>query len=334
VPLRGKERDRSRGRAMSEITYLEAIREALGDAMREDERVFVLGEDVGHFGGAFGVTKGLHEEFGDDRLIDTPISEEGFVGAAIGAAWMGERPIVEIQFADFLSCPFDMIVNVAAKTHWRSGIRVPIVIRAPSGGGIRGGPFHASCPEGWFIGTAGLKVVCPATVEDAYGLLRAAVEDDDPVIYLEHKALYRRLKGERPGPAQRTAIGRARVARSGTGATVVTYGAGVDLAERAVDGLDVEIVDLRTVWPLDSGAILESVGKTSRLLVLQEAARSIGVAGQVLSLVSREGFELLDAPPALLAPPDTPVPFAPELEDAYIPSAERVRAALEDLLAY
>jgi pyruvate/2-oxoglutarate/acetoin dehydrogenase E1 component len=227
-----------------------------------------------------------------------------------------------------------MIVSVAAKTHWRSGIRVPIVIRAPFGGGIRGGPFHASCPEGWFVGTAGLKVVCPATIEDAYGLLRAGVEDDDPVLYLEHKALYRRLKGERPGPAHRSPIGRARVARPGADATVVTYGAAVDLAERALDGLDVEILDLRTVWPLDAEAILESVARTSRVLVLQEAARSIGVAGQVLSLVAREGFELLDAPPALLAPPDTPVPFAPDLEDAYIPSAERVRAALEDLLAY
>jgi 2-oxoisovalerate dehydrogenase E1 component beta subunit len=323
-----------RNGAVSEITYLEAIREALADALRDDDRVFVLGEDIGHFGGAFGVTKGLFEEFGPERLIDTPISEEGFVGAAIGAAWMGERPIVEIQFADFLSCPFDMIVNVAAKTHWRSGIRVPIVIRAPFGGGIRGGPFHASCPEGWFAGTAGLKVVCPATVEDAYGLLRSSVEDDDPVLYLEHKALYRRLRGEQPAPAQRTPIGKARIARPGADATVVTYGAGVDLAERAVDGLDVEILDLRTVWPLDREAILESVAKTSRVLVLQEAARSIGVGAQVLSIVTREGFEHLDAPPALVAPPDTPVPFAPELEDAYLPSPDGVRAALEELLGY
>ena len=319
---------------MSEITYLEAIRAALADALREDRRVFILGEDVGHFGGAFGVTKGLWEEFGEERVVDTPIAEEGFVGAAIGAAWMGERPVVELQFADFATCPFDMIVTVAAKTHWRSGIRLPLVIRAPFGGGVRGGPFHSSCPEGWFIGTAGLKVVCPGTVEDAYGLLRSAIEDDDPVLYFEHKALYRQLKGERPDPSHRTPIGRARVARAGSEATVVTYSAGVDLALGASEGLDVEVLDLRTVWPIDRDAILESLEKTSRLLVLQEAARSIGVAGQVFSLVAREAFELLDAPPALLAPPDTPVPFAPELEDAYLPSVESARRALESLLEY
>ena len=319
---------------MSEITYLEAIRAALADALRDDRRVFILGEDVGHFGGAFGVTKGLWEEFGEERVVDTPIAEEGFVGAAIGAAWMGERPVVELQFADFATCPFDMIVTVAAKTHWRSGIRLPLVIRAPSGGGVRGGPFHASCPEGWFIGTAGLKVVCPGTVEDAYGLLRSAIEDDDPVLYFEHKALYRRLKGEQPDASHRTPIGRAHVARAGADATVVTYGAGVDLALRASDGLDVEVLDLRTVWPIDREAVLESLAKTSRVLVLQEASRSTGAAGQILSLVAREGFELLDAPPTLVAPPDTPVPFAPELEDAYLPSVESARRALESLLEY
>ena len=319
---------------MSEITYLEAIRAALADALRDDRRVFILGEDVGHFGGAFGVTKGLWEEFGEERVVDTPIAEEGFVGAAIGAAWMGERPVVELQFADFATCPFDMIVTVAAKTHWRSGIRLPLVIRAPFGGGVRGGPFHASSPEGWFIGTAGLKVVCPGTVEDAYGLLRSAIEDDDPVLYFEHKALYRRLKGEQPDASHRTPIGRAHVARAGADATVVTYGAGVDLALRASDGLDVEVLDLRTVWPIDREAVLESLAKTSRVLVLQEASRSTGAAGQILSLVAREGFELLDAPPTLVAPPDTPVPFAPELEDAYLPSVESARRALEGLLEY
>jgi 2-oxoisovalerate dehydrogenase E1 component beta subunit len=319
---------------LSEITYLEAIRAALRDAMREDERVFILGEDIGHFGGPFGVTKGLWEEFGEERVIDTPISEEGFVGAAFGAAWMGERPVAELQFADFVTCPFDTIMTIGAKTHWRSGIRLPVVIRAPFGGGVRGGPFHASSPEGWFVGTAGLKVVAPGTVEDAYGLLRSAIEDDDPVLYFEHKALYRRLRGEEPPGGHRTPLGRARVARQGADATVVTYGAGVDLARRAAEGLDAEILDLRTLWPLDEEAILESLAKTSRILVLQEASAALGAAGQVLSLVAREGFELLDAPPALVAAPDTPVPFAPELEDAYVPSPARVRAALEDLLAY
>jgi pyruvate/2-oxoglutarate/acetoin dehydrogenase E1 component len=314
------------------ITYLEAIRAGLADALRDDERVFLLGEDVGQFGGAFGVTAGLFEEFGSERVLDTPIAEEGFVGAAIGAAWQGDRPIVELQFADFAACPFDMIVTVAAKTHWRSGQSLPLVIRAPSGGGVRGGPFHSSSPEGWFVGVAGLKVVCPGTVEDAYGLLRAAVEDDDPVLYFEHKALYRRLNGETPPGDHRTPIGKARVARPGAEATVITYGSGVQLAL----GLDrdVEVLDLRTLWPLDRETILNSVAKTSRALVLQEAPRSGGVAGLVLSLLAREGFELLDAPAALVAPPDTPVPFAPELEDAYFPSAGSLAAAVRELLDY
>jgi 2-oxoisovalerate dehydrogenase E1 component beta subunit len=319
---------------VSEITYLEAIRLAMADAMRDDERTFLLGEDIGQFGGAFGLTKGLIEEFGAERVIDTPISEEGFVGAAIGAAWMGERPIVEMQFADFISCPFDAIVSVAAKTHWRSGIRLPLVIRAPYGGGIRGGPYHSASPEGWFIGVAGLKVVAPGTVADAYGLLRAAIEDDDPVIYFEHKALYRRARAEQPPPSHRTPIGRASIVRPGSDATIVTYGAGVELALQATGDLDVEVLDLRTLWPLDEVAVLESIGRTSRVMVLQEAARSTGAAGLVLSLVARQAFEVLDAPPVLVAPPDTPVPFAPELEDGYIPSLERVRAELESLLAY
>ena len=319
-----------------EVTYLDAIRSALRDALREDERVFLLGEDIGLFGGAFGATKGLAAEFGEDRVRDTPISEEGFVGAAIGAAWMGERPVVELQFADFVTCPFDMIVTVAAKTHWRSGLALPLVIRMPSGGGVRGGPFHAGSPEGWFVGQPGLKVVCPGTVADAYGLLRAAIEDPDPVLFFEHKALYRRLRGAQPAPGHRTPLGRAHVARAGADATVVTYGSGVATATAAVDalGADVEIVDLRTVWPLDEGAVLSSLERTSRLLVLQEAARSTGAAGLVLSLVARRGFELLDAPPALHAPPDTPVPFAPELEDAYLPSPASTARALEELLAY
>ena len=318
------------------ITYLEAIRAALADAMREDTRVFLMGEDIGVFGGAFGVTTGLLDEFGEERVLDTPISEEGFVGAAIGAAWMGERPVEELQFADFITCPFDPIVTVAAKTHWRSGQAIPIVIRCPTGGGVRGGPFHAGSPEGWFVGAAGLKVVCPGTVEDAYGLLRAAIEDPDPVLYFEHKRLYRTLKAEQPPASHRTPIGPAHVVREGSDVTVVTYGSGVTTALGAADRVDgdIEIVDLRTVWPLDEAAVLTSLEKTSRVLVLQEAARSIGAAGLVLSLIARKGFELLDAPPALHAPPDTPVPFAPELEDAYMPSVETTAAALKDLLGY
>jgi len=318
------------------ITYLEAIRAALQDAMREDDRVFLLGEDIGVFGGAFGVTAGMLDEFGEARVMDTPISEEGFVGAAIGAAWMGERPVVELQFADFITCAFDPIVTVAAKTHWRSGQAIPITIRCPTGGGVRGGPFHAGSPEGWFVGTAGLKIVCPGTVEDAYGLLRAAIEDPDPVLYFEHKRLYRTLRAAAPSSTHRTPIGPAAIARHGTDLTVVTYGSGVATALAAADRVDadVEVVDLRTIWPLDEETILASVEKTSRVLVLQEASRSTGAAGAILSLIARRSFEHLDAPPALHAPPDTPVPFAPELEDAYMPSADSTLAALEKLLAY
>ncbi len=321
---------------MGSVTYLEAIRAALVDAMREDDRVFLMGEDIGAFGGAFGVTSGLLDEFGEGRVYDTPIAEEGFVGAAIGAAWMGERPVVELQFADFVTCPFDPIVTVAAKTHWRSGQAIPLVIRCPTGGGVRGGPFHAGSPEGWFVGTAGLKVVCPGTVSDAYGLLRAAIEDPDPVLFFEHKRLYRALRDVSPDASHRVPIGPARVARAGSEATVVTYGSGLQTALAAADrsGADVEVVDLRTVWPLDEDAVLASLRKTSRVLVLQEASRSTGAAGLVLSLIAREGFELLDAPPVLHAPVDTPVPFAPELEDAYLPSVDSTAAALERLLAY
>ncbi len=319
-----------------EVSYLEAIRAALVDAMREDDRVFLLGEDIGVFGGAFGVTAGLLEEFGADRVLDTPIAEEGFVGAAVGAAWMGERPVVELQFADFVTCPFDVIVTVAAKTHWRSGQAIPLVIRLPTGGGVRGGPFHGGSPEGWFVGQPGLKVVCPGTVDDAYGLLRAAIDDPDPVLFFEHKGLYRRLKAPPPTTGHRTPLGVAAVARPGSDATVVTYGSGVATALAAVErlGAEIEVLDLRTVWPLDAAAVLGSLEKTSRVLVLQEAARSTGVAGLVLSLLAREGFELLDAPPVLHAPPDTPVPFAPELEDAYLPSVESAADELERLLAY
>ena len=322
--------------AAGEVTYLEAIRAALQDAMREDDRVFLLGEDIGVFGGAFGVTAGLLDEFGEERVLATPIAEEGFVGAAIGAAWMGERPVVELQFADFIACAFDPIVTVAAKTHWRSGQAIPVTIRCPTGGGVRGGPFHAGSPEGWFVGTAGLKIVCPGTVEDAYGLLRAAIDDPDPVLYFEHKRLYRSLRGPAPAAGHRTPIGPASVAREGSDATVVTYGSGVTQALAAaeeVDG-DVEVVDLRTIWPLDEATILASVEKTSRVLVLQEAARSTGAAGGILSLIARRSFEHLDAPPALHAPPDTPVPFAPELEDGYVPSVASVVAALDELLTY
>jgi 2-oxoisovalerate dehydrogenase E1 component beta subunit len=324
----------SNTRTATEVTFAEALTRALRDALADDERVFLLGEDVGHFGGAFGITKGLWEEFGDVRLLDTPIAEEGFVGAAFGAAWMGERPVVEIQFADFLSCAFDPIVTVGAKTHWRSGIRLPVVIRMPFGGGVRGGPFHSQSPEPWLIGVPGLKVVCPSSVADAYGLLRSAIDDEDPVVFFEHKRLYRTLRDEPPNAGQRTPLGLARVAHPGESATLVTYGAGVVTALEAVDGLDVEVIDLRTLWPYDRASVLQSVRRTSRLCVLQEAAGVSGLAGEVTTFVSANAFEFLDAPPMVISPPVTPVPFAPELEDAYIPSPTVVREHVTRLLRY
>ena len=276
--------------------------------MREDDRVFLLGEDIGVFGGAFGVTAGLHEEFGPERVMDTPISEEGFVGAAIGAAWMGERPVVELQFADFITCAFDPIVTVAAKTHWRSGQQIPITIRCPTGGGVRGGPFHAGSPEGWFVGTAGLKIVCPG---NGRGRVRAPPRRDRrsrsrPL--LRAQAPLPDAAGGPAGTGLRTPIGPATIARAGSDVTVVTYGSGVSTALAAAElvDADVEVVDLRTIWPLDEATILASVEKTSRVLVLQEASRSTGAAGVILSLIARRSFEHLDAPPALHAPPDTP----------------------------
>ena len=319
------------------ITYLEAIRAALQDAMREDDRVFLLGEDIGAFGGAFGVTAGLFDEFGEARVIDTPIAEEGFVGAAIGAAWMGERPVVELQFADFITCPFDTIVTVAAKTHWRSGQQIPITIRCPTGGGVRGGPFHAGSPEGWFVGTAGLKIVCPGTVADAYGLLRAAIDDPDPVLYFEHKRLYRTLRAEPPEAGHRTPIGPAVIARTGSDATVVTYGSGVATALEAAERVDAEIEVDRPAHDLAARRGDDPVPRSRRPRAsscCRRPARSTGAAGVILSLIARRSFEQLDAPPALHAPPDTPVPFAPELEDAYMPSVGSTTAALEQLLAY
>ena len=319
---------------MAVVTLLEGIRQALEDELARDERVFLIGQDIGAFGGPFKATEGLQARFGETRVVDAPISEAAIVGAAVGAAYMGLRPVAEMQFIDFLGCGFDMLTNFAAKSRYRYGLGVPMVVRGPCGGGVSGGPFHSANPEAWFLNTPGVKIVEPSTAYDAKGLLKSAIRDDDPVLFLEHKALYRRLKGPMPDPSHRTPIGRANVVRPGREATVITYGAGVDLATRALDDLDVEILDLRTVWPLDEEAILESVARTSRVLVLQEPNATKHPAPAVLSLIAREAFTHLDAPPALVAPPDTPVPFAPVLEDAFLPSAGGLRMAVEDLLGF
>jgi 2-oxoisovalerate dehydrogenase E1 component beta subunit len=324
---------------MPVITYLEAIRLAMLEEMEKDERVFVIGEDVGTYGGAFRVTAGFLEKFGEKRVIDTPISEAGLVGAAIGAALMGMRPIAELQFIDFISCAFDMIVNYAAKSRYRWGAGVPMVVRGPCGGGVHGGPFHSQNPEAYFMNVPGLKIVAPGTALDAKGLMTAAIRDPDPVIYLEHKFLYRRIKEDVPEGEVLVPIGKARLARAGKDVSVITYAAmlhvALEAAETAAkDGIDVEVLDLRTLLPLDEDAILTSVGKTGKALVLHEATRTGGPGGEIAALISERAFEYLDAPVLRLAPPDTPVPYSPPLEEHFLPGPDRALKAIRALYDY
>jgi 2-oxoisovalerate dehydrogenase E1 component beta subunit len=326
-------------RLMAVLTYLEAIRLAMLEEMERDRRVFVIGEDVGAYGGAFRVTQGFLERFGRERVIDTPISESAIVGASIGAALMGMRPIAEMQFIDFISCAFDMLVNYAAKSRYRWGAGVPIVVRGPCGGGVHGGPFHSQNPEGYFMNVPGLKIVAPGTARDAKGLMTAAIRDPDPVIYLEHKFLYRRIKEDVPEGDVEVPIGRARVAREGTDVSIVTYAAmlhvALDAAERAVqDGISVEVVDLRTLLPLDHEAVLASAAKTGKVMVLHEATRTGGPGGEIAALVAERAFESLDAPVMRVAPPDTPVPYAPTLEEFFLPNVDKVGQAIRALYDY
>ncbi len=310
-------------------TYLEAIREGLWEEMERDPDVFLVGEDIGVYGGAFKVTAGFIEHFGERRVVDTPISESGIVGAAIGAGLMGLRPVAEMQFADFISCGFDQIVNFAAKCRYRWGAAVPMVVRAPSGGGIHGGPFHSQNPEMWFVKTPGLKVVCPATAYDAKGLIKSAVRDNDPVIFFEHKALYRRIKEDLPAEEFTVPIGKARVARQGRDLSIITYGAMVWVALEAAEtlaqeGIEMEVVDLRTLLPLDRDTVCESVKKTSKVLLLHEDTRTAGMAGELAISIAESVFEHLDAPIVRVTAPDTPVPFSPPLEEAFLPNAAKV----------
>ncbi|MGH9162072.1 MAG: alpha-ketoacid dehydrogenase subunit beta [Vicinamibacteraceae bacterium] len=324
---------------MPVITYLEALRQALAEEMARDDRVFLLGEDIGVYGGAFKVTDGLLDRFGPDRVIDTPLSETAIVGAAIGAAYMGMRPVVEMQFIDFIACAFDMLTNFAAKSRYRSGVGVPLVVRGPCGGGVGGGPFHSANPEASFLNTPGLKIVEPATAYDAKGLLKAAIRDDDPVLFFEHKYLYRRVKDEVPDDDYVVPLGRAAVRREGRDASVVTFGAMVQHAleaatELARDGIEIEVLDLRTLAPLDRETVLTSVAKTSRILLLHEAPLTGGIGGELAAIVADEGFELLDAPIKRLASLDTPVPYSPPLEQAFMPNAAKVAAAIRELVEY
>jgi pyruvate/2-oxoglutarate/acetoin dehydrogenase E1 component len=322
---------------MSEKTYLHAISDALRGEMRRDKRVFVIGEDVGVYGGAFKVTLGLQEEFGPWRVLDAPLSETAILGGATGAAMMGMRPVAEMQFADFVSCGWDHLVTVAAKQRWRAGTPVPIVLRLPSGGGFSGGPFHSQNPESSFAHIPGLKCVCPATPEDAKGLLISAIEDPNPVLFFEHKHLYRRIKGEVPDERYTTPIGEARIHQEGEEITLVTWGAMVYTAAEAaaqLPDLSVEIIDLRTIMPWDKDAVLESVRKTSKVIVLHEDTRTGGFGAEIAATIAEEAFESLDAPPKRIAAPDTPVPFSPVLEHAFIPQVEDVVAGLRELAAY
>ena len=321
---------------MAEMTYLQAISDGLREEMRRDEAVFCLGEDIGAFGGAFKVTDGFIEEFGSDRVLDTPLAENLIVGASIGAAIEGMKPVAEMQFADFISCGFDQLVNVAGKLHYRQGVSVPMVVRLPSGGGFSGGPFHSQNPEAWFIQAPGLKVVAPATAEDAKGLLVSSIRDPNPVCYLEHKGLYRHVKGEVPEGEHTVPLGKARVAREGGELSVFAYGSSVPLALQAAEELDedIEVIDLRTLNPLDNEAILASAKKTGKVLVAHEATRSCGVGAEVVSLISERAFESLDAPIRRLTAPDVPIPFSPPLEQAVLPQLDDMKEACRELLAY
>ena len=326
---------------MRELTYLEAIRDALAEEMRRDPKVFVLGEDVGPYGGAFGVTQGLHDEFGELRVIDTPISESAIIGVSIGAALRGYRPVAEMQFADFISCGFDQIVNQAATLRYRYGGRaaVPIVVRAPGGGNVGGGLYHSQNPEAWFIHRPGLKVVAPSTPYDAKGLLKAAIRDDNPVVYFEHKYLYRRAKGPVPEGDEIVPIGEAAIRREGDDITLLTYGAMVAPSLEAADrlskeGVETEVIDLRTLMPFDKPAMLRSVEKTNRALIVHEDVRTLGLGAELSAVIMEERFDHLDAPVMRVTYPDTHCPFSHVLEEANLPNAAKIAEALRTLAAY
>jgi pyruvate/2-oxoglutarate/acetoin dehydrogenase E1 component len=324
---------------MAVKTYLQAISDGLRVEMQRDKRVFVIGEDVGVYGGAFKVTQGFQEEFGPWRVIDAPLSETAIVGGCTGAAMMGMRPVAEMQFADFISCAWDHLVTVAAKQRYRAGTPVPITVRLPSGGGFSGGPFHSQNPESSFAHIPGLKVVCPATPADAKGLLIEAIQDPNPVLYFEHKHLYRRIKDEVPEERYTIPFGEARLHREGDDVSLITWGAMVYTADEAAqkleeEGLSVEILDLRTLAPWDKAAVLRSVEKTSKALVLHEDTLTGGFGAEIAATIGEEAFESLDAPVRRIAAPDTPVPFSPPLEKAFIPQVEDVVAGLKELADY
>jgi 2-oxoisovalerate dehydrogenase E1 component beta subunit len=322
------------------MTYLEAIRRGMWEEMERDDRVFLLGEDIGVYGGAFKVTEGFLEKFGEARVIDTPISEAAIVGAAMGAALNGLRPVAEIQFIDFIACAFDQITNMISSTRWRWGASVPMVVRGPCGGGVHGGPFHSQNVEAYFFHTPGLKIVEPATARDARGLIKAAIRDDDPVLFFEHKYLYRRIKEDLPDHDDEVVpIGKAALRREGADVSVITYGSMVHVALEAARGLEeegvqVEVLDLRTLLPLDEEAILASAAKTGKIVILHEDRLRGGIGGEIAAIISEKAFEYLDGPIVRVASLDTPVPYAPALEEAFMPNAAKLTQAIKGLVKY
>jgi 2-oxoisovalerate dehydrogenase E1 component beta subunit len=326
---------------MAAITLLEAIRQGLWEEMERDDRVFILGEDIGAYGGAFKVTEGFLQRFGEERVIDTPIAESAIVGAACGAAMMGMRPVAEMQFIDFISCAFDMLTNYAAKSRYRQAIGIPMVVRGPCGGGVHGGPFHSQNVESFFLNTPGLKMVEPSTPYDAKGLIKAAIRDDDPVLFFEHKLLYRnpKIKQEVPSDDYIVPIGKAATRREGTDISIITYGAMVykalDASEQLErEGIDAEVIDLRTLAPLDREAIIDTVKKTNKVIILHEATRTGGIAGEITAIINEAAFEHLDGPIMRVTSIDTPVPYAPPLEEFFLPQVDDVLKAARSLAAY
>lgn len=321
------------------ITYIEAISEGLREEMQRDKSVFLLGEDIGTFGGAFKVTKGFIEEFGDKRVIDTVIAESAIIGAATGAAIAGMKPVAEMQFADFVTNGFNQLVNITAKYHYRNFVPIPLVLRLPFGGGIRGGPFHSSCPEAWFFHTPGLKLVAPATPYDAKGLIKSAIRDPNPVLYFEHKFLYRHIKAEIPDEDFIVPIGKADIKREGSDISIITYSTGVHWSLEAAEvlskeGVEIEVVDLRSLIPLDKDTVLQSVKKTGKVLIVHEDTLTGGIGGEIAAIISEKAFEYLDAPIKRVASLDTPVPYAPTIEDYFLPNTKKVVDAARTLAAY